>query len=334
MNIIPQNLRYLPHDLKIKFKACSTYSNGRYSVRDICRLYHISKASLMRWMKRFDGSMESLYNKSKRPLTPHPNAHTVDEIKNINNLLKRNPKIGLSELYGKLKRDYAYTRHPASLFRFLRKQGVYIELEAPKSEYKPKPYHTPSNPGEKMQLDVKFVPNSCYVGLEQDKFYQYTIIDEATRERFIYAYKEHSSYSTVDFVYRAIIYFGYIPKCIQTDNGLEFTRHKDSKESGMHLFDRLCLKLNIEHKLIKPYTPRHNGKVERSHRNDQKRFYSYLKFYSLDDLQLQMKNYLRRSNNIPSSSLKWLSPKEKRESLISIKHNQKSLINHIDLNSL
>lgn len=71
---------------------------------------------------------------------------------------------------------------------------------------------------------------------------------------------------------RAIIYFEYIPKCIQTDNGLEFTRHKDSKESGIHLFDRLCLYLGIEYKLIKPRTPRHNGKVERSHKNDQAKF--------------------------------------------------------------
>ena len=334
MNIIPQNIRYLPHDLTIKFKACSTYTTGRFKVREICRLYHISKASLMRWMKKFDGTKESLINKSKRPLTPHPNSHQKDEIINIFNLLKRNPNIGLSELYGKLKQKYNYTRHPVSLFRFLRKHGIYVEPEADKIKYKPKPYSTPSIPGEKMQLDVKYVPFFCYTGSEPNKFYQYTIIDEATRERFIYAYNEHSSYSTIDFVCKAINYFGYIPKCIQTDNGLEFTRHKDSKESGLHLFDRLCLLLGVEHKLIKPYTPRHNGKVERSHRNDQKRFYNNLKFFSLDDLQIQMKSYLIRSNNIPSSSLKWLSPIEKRNSLISIKHNQKSLTKHIDLNIL
>ena len=39
------------------------------------------------------------------------------------------------------------------------------------------------------------------------KFYQYTIIDEASRERFIYPYKEQSSFSTIDFVKRAIVYF-------------------------------------------------------------------------------------------------------------------------------
>ena len=179
-----------------------------------------------------------------------------------------NPYIGLSELYGKLKRNYSYTRHPASLFRFLRKKGIYVTPEATKPKYEPKPYDTPKAPGEKLQLDVKYVPKGCYKGSDSDEFYQYTIIDEATREHFIYAYSEHSSYSTCDFVLKAIIYFGYIPKCIQTDNGLEFTKHRENASSGPHIFDTLCNKLGIKHKLIKPRTQRHNGKVERSHRND------------------------------------------------------------------
>ena len=333
MKSIPHNLRYFPHDIKTKFHACKTYSNGKYKVHEICRLYHCSKASLMRWMKRYDGTKESLVSHSKRPLTKHPNAHTDIEIKNISNLLKRNPNIGLSELYGKLRKNYAYTRHPASLFRYLRKQGVYVNKEV-KKKYVPQKYHTPMNTGDKLQLDVKYVPKNCYKGVDNNKYYQYTIIDEASRERFLYAYEEQSSYSTVDFVYRAIIFFGYIPKIIQTDNGLEFTRLKRSKESGKHLFDKLCDALNIEHKLIRPRTPRHNGKVERSHRNDQQRFYSHLSFYSLDDLNIQMRAYLKRSNNIPSSSLNWLSPVDKRKSLTNTKHNVKSLVKDIDIHKL
>ena len=79
----------------------------------------------------------------------------------------------------------------------------------------------------------------------------------------------------------------------------------------------------IEHKLIRPRTPRHNGKVERSHRSDNERFYRWLKFYDFDDLLKQMQAYLKRSNNIPISTLKsrdgqikWLTPKEKRAELL------------------
>ncbi len=50
------------------------------------------------------------------------------------------------------------------------------------------------------------------------------MIEEASRKRFIYAYKEHSSYSTVDFFKRAIVFFGYAPETGQTDNAIVFFR--------------------------------------------------------------------------------------------------------------
>ncbi len=150
-------------------------------------------------------------------------------------------------------------------------------------------------------MDVKHVPTTCYTGAYEEKFYQYTMIDEASRERFIYPYKEQNSYSTLDFVKRAIIYFGYTPKVIQTDNGPEFTHITKTKR--IHPLDVLCKELHITHKLIRPKTPWHNGKVERSHRNDQERFYNYLSFYSYEDLLIQMKRYLRRSNRILMSVL-------------------------------
>ena len=127
--------------------------------------------------------------------------------------------------------------------------------------------------GIKSQMDVKYVPKNCYVGSDGEKFYQYTVIDEASRERFIFPYKEHSSYSTIDFLKRAIVYFEYKPQILQTDNVYEFTHTSNTKR--IHPLDVLCNELDINHKLIKPRTPRHNGKVERSHRNDQQRFYSY-----------------------------------------------------------
>ena len=165
-------------------------------------------------------------------------------------------------------------------------------------------------------MDVKYVPKACYTGFMPDKFYQYTAIDEASGECFIYPYREHSSYSTVDFLKRAIDYFGYYPQILQTDNGAEFCYSNHRNAKGTHPLDLACNGLGIEHKRIRPHTPRHNGKVERSHRNDQKRFYNHLSFYSYDDLLLQMKRYLQRANRIPMAVLEWKSPLQKREELI------------------
>ena len=309
MNTITYSQRYLPHELSTKFNAVKLYRNVK-DVSYVCRRYHISKASLMRWNKAFDGTKESLMNKSHRPLTPHPNSHTKQELKWIRDYHRRNPNISVCELYGKLRTEKGYSRHPGSLYRVYVRLGYRKKKVSTKKPYKPQPYDTPKFIGVKWQMDVKYVPRACYSGNDNERFYQYTMIDEASRERFIYPYREQSGYSTVQFLKRAIEYYGYAPKIIQTDNGSEFTN--TAKTDRTHIFDVFCNQLGIEHKLIRPRTPRHNGKVERSHRNDQERFYNFLKFYSYEDLLKQMKRYLRRSNKIPMQVLGWKSPLEKR----------------------
>lgn len=281
MTSISQTQRYIPHELNTKYYATKLYRNG-YPISFVCRRYKISKSSLMRWNKKFDGTKESLIDKSHKPHSPHPNAHTDEEIKWIKDFIRRNPHISMSELYGKLRTEKGYSRTAPSLFRILRKMGFYVNKEKHKI-YIPKKYDTPSDIGIKWQMDVKYVPKECYSGTTPDKFYQYTIIDEASRERFIYPYKEQSSFSTIDFVKRAILYFGYQPKTIQTDNGQEFTY--TMKTNRIHPLDTLLNELNITHKLIRPRTPRHNGKVERSHKIDGERFYSKQEFKSVEDLK-------------------------------------------------
>lgn len=304
-----------PYSAKEKLKALNLLKIS--DIEFVCHRYHCSERSIYRWKKMYKGELSDLDNKSS---APHhcPRRQSDDEIKHIKDLVKRNPNIGLNELYGKLRVNYGYSRNPVTLYRYLRKNGYFKELSRNRNNYKPKPYDTPKCIGEKMQLDVKVVPFDCRTkDVPFDiNFYQYTIIDEATRERFIYPYKEQCAFSTCDFVRRAINYFRYKPKMIQTDNGQEFTYLRQTKFDKKHPFDVLCDEMSIVHKLIKPRTPRHNGKVERSHRSDNERFYRYLKFYSYDDLLKQMKAYLKRSNKIPMSVLKWETPLDKRKELL------------------
>lgn len=268
----------------------------------------------MRWNKQYDGTKESLEPKSHKPLTPHPNSHTEEELKWIKDYHRRNPNISICELYGKLREDKAYSRHHGSLYRVFVRLGFRKKVESTKKKSKHLgKYDTPEAIGEKWQMDVKYVPKSCDSRDEKEQYYQYTVIEEAPRKRFIYAYQEQSSYSTVDFFKRAITYFGYAPNILQTDNGSEFTHTKKTKR--IHPLDVFCNTYGIAHKTIRPRTPWHNGKVERSHRNDQERFYNHLNFYSFEDLQEQMKRYLYRSNNIPMAVLGWKSPNQKQHEL-------------------
>ena len=108
------NKRYCPHEITTKLHSVQIYRQTK-DISYVCRKYKISKASLMRWNKQYDGTRETLMPKSHRPHSPHPNAHTEQEIKWIKDYHRRNPNISLGELYGKLREDKAYSRHPGSL---------------------------------------------------------------------------------------------------------------------------------------------------------------------------------------------------------------------------
>jgi transposase InsO family protein len=188
--------------------------------------------------------------------------------------------------------------------------------------------------GVKMQIDVKFVPTINYRGqLAKDhkhskyKLYQYTIIDMATNKVYRYAYDKHDANSTMDFIVRAIQFYGYIPKIIQTDNGREFTNKYLAKvgDDTQHPMDILCNSLGIQHKLIPPGRPQHNGKVERVHGTDQRRFYNYTSFDSLTDLNTKLATYNTYHNTIRTrvlrdryGNMERYSPNQKEAELLSM----------------
>ena len=282
----------------------------KYGVSRASRKYNKSRSYIYFWKARWDGSVASLACQSRRPQS-HPNQHTEAELKLIRDMRRRNPTLGMVELWHRL-RQRGYTRRPESLFRVMRKLGMFPPARK-KQGYKPKPYQQMTHPGERVQVDVKVVPRHCITAPELSLF-QYTAIDELTRLRFLAAYPEQSTYSSADFLKRLVKWYarrGIRVECVQTDNGFEFTnRFSNSKRDLPTLFEATADKLGIRHKLIRPYTPRHNGKVERSHREDQKRLYACRSFFSLDDFSKQLAVHNRRSNNFHMSPLNWLSPNE------------------------
>ena len=222
---------------------------------------------------------------------------------------RRNPHAGLVVFWVKL-RQRGYTRSISGLYRALRRiDGKPIKLPNPKKETKP--YEQMQYPGQRGQIDVKYVPKSCLVGeAEGEGYFQYTFIDEYSRFRILKAYREHSTYSSTQFLKYVVEQFPYAIECIQTDNGFEFTnRLANSKNPKPTLFEKTLGQLGIRHKLIKPYTPKHNGKVERSHRKDNEEFYACHKFYCFADFEKQLAVRQRQYNNFPMRLLNWKSPK-------------------------
>lgn len=281
-----------------------------HSVLAASRRYNVSRPTIYSWKKRYDGTLGSLKDFSRRP-HHHPNEHTEAELKLIRDMRRRNPNAGLVILWVKL-RQRGYSRSISGLLKVLKRTGQ-ARTALPNPKYKPKPYEKMLYPGQRGQIDVKFVPASCLVGEAaiDGGYYQYTFIDEYSRFRYLEAFQEHSTYSSSEFVKHVVKKFPYAIECIQTDNGAEFTNRLNSR--GMKrqtLFEHTLAELGIRHKLIRPYTPRHNGKVERSHRKDNEYFYASHKFYSFEDFKKQLAVWERKYNNFPMRPLNWRSPKD------------------------
>lgn len=306
-------MKSITQDMKYRYslmKYCEKYGVSRAS-----RKYNKSRSYIYFWKKRFDGTMESLACESRRP-HHHPNQHTEEELTLIRNMHRRNPRIGVVELWARLRKR-GYSRCVESLWRVLRREGLAAK-EKPRKKYKPKPYEQMQYPGQRIQIDVKVVPRSC-IADPQLKLYQYTAIDEYSRYRILGAYPEQSTYSSADFLRKVVAAFarkGVKVECVQTDNGLEFTnRFASGRNDRQTLFEKTAAELGVHHKLIRPYTPRHNGKVERSHREDQKRFYAVRRFFSLADFGGQLAAHQSASNSRPMRPLRWASPRERLDSL-------------------
>lgn len=300
MNKITQDMKFKQAVIEYSFKKGVTAAAIRYKT---------SRQNIYRWRKKYDGTVRSLADRSHRPHS-HPNQHTEAELKLIKHMRRRNPYAGLVVFWVKL-RQRGYTRSISGLYRVLRRiDGKPIKLPNPKKESKP--YEQMQYPGQRGQIDVKFVPKVCLVGeaAEEGGYYQYTFIDEFSRYRILKAYKEHSTYSSAQFIKHVVEKFPYTIECIQTDNGSEFTNSaNNSKKALPTLFEKTLAQLGIRHKRIRVYTPRHNGKVERSHRKDNEEFYACHKFFDFADFEKQLAVRQRQYNNFPMRPLNWNSPK-------------------------
>ena len=303
MNSITQDILYKQSVVKYSVK---------YGVTKAAIKFKMHRKTIYRWREKYDGTAQSLKNKSRRPHS-NPKQHTEEEIKMIKNYKYKNKKTGLVVLWVKLRKA-GYTRSITSLYRVMQRIGIYQKTPSKKKEYEPKPYEEMKYPGERVQIDVKYVPAKSLtkeVKEKEERYYQYTAIDEYTRQRVLWASKEHSTYASTEFLKIIKKKFKYKIECIQTDNGAEFTNRLTTYRDKKTLFEKALEEAGIRHKLIKPKTPRHNGKVERSHRKDQERFYYNKVFCSFEDFKSRLKYWEKEYNNFPMKPLKWLSPNEK-----------------------
>lgn len=276
----------------------------KHGVTDAANRFHICRNAIYEWRAKYNGHWKSLLDKSHRP-HHHPAEHTKEEYDLIRRYWQRN-KDDRMILWMKI-REKGYKRSYKSMCRALKRLRLENEEKA-RHAYNPKPYAAAEYPGQKVQIDVKYVPGRCVAG--EAKYYQYTAIDEYSRVTFREMYDEHSTYSSLDFILKVIAFFPFKIELVQTDNGSEWTNALTSNHPTPTLFEQALIDAGIRYKRIRIATPRHNGKVERQHREDERRFYKKLRMYSLEDGRKQLRRYNRFSNTIPKVCLDFKSPNE------------------------
>lgn len=215
MNSITQDILYKQSVVKYSFK---------HGVTKAAIKFKMHRKTIYRWGEKYDGTAKSLKNKSRRPHS-HPKQHTEEEIKLIKNYKNKNKETGLVVLWIKLRKR-GYTRSITSLYRVMQRIGIYRKMPSKKKEYEPKPYEEMKYPGERVQVDVKYVPSKSLtkeVRKRDGRYYQYTAIDEYTRKRVLWASKEQSTSASTEFIKVIMKKFPFKIECIQTDNGFEFT---------------------------------------------------------------------------------------------------------------
>lgn len=300
MNRITQEAKKRQSVVKVAKRKGKSYAS---------RLYGVSLSSVKRWCKRYDGTWQSLAERSHRPHT-HPKRHSVAEEAIIVEAFKqRYARYGWDGVYDEAV-SKGYRRSMSGLIYAAKRMGVGGEKSRKPSRKHDRRYPELLTPGEKVQIDVKEVPYNCLKGaVKRDgkHLYQWTAIDECTRFRFIYGFEEHTPENSVKFLKMLQKAFPFKIQTVQTDNGTEFT-YKYISDDTLCPFDIALEKAGIAHKLIPPRTPWHNGKVERSHRNDQRYFYDWEKFESVQEFNEKLRVHLHWSNRKTMRTLDRKSP--------------------------
>jgi len=207
------------------------------------------------------------------------------------------------------------TLHKNTIRKIIKTEGLTRKYRARKLTYEQKYIKAPLTPGELVEIDVKYVPKL----LQNRHYYQFTAIDCSSRWRHLKIYEDCSNLSAISFLKKLTTIAQFRIRAVKTNNGSYFTnRYAGYQQSSnpfnpkLHEFDLLCQKMNIIHYLIDPGKPAQNGKVERSHRSDQKTFYDRIEFKNLEELKYKLELWNMCYNDLEHCGLNGLTPNEIR----------------------
>jgi transposase InsO family protein len=276
---------------------------------DVVRVCPHSTRSLKRWKKAYEkDGMDGLIPKSTEPKTSprETSIRTKEEVV----ALRKKTGLCAKKLHWRLQKQGLEVPE-RTIGKILKDEGLVRTYRVRKVKYKY--IKAERKPGELVEIDVKYVPGT----VQNKRYYQYTAIDTATRWRYLHIYEEQSTHHSILFLEEVIRRFPHTIQAIKTDNGSVFTNYylgtnkrSDLTVKTMHALDTYCGQHNIVHYLIDPGKPAQNGTVERSHREDEEKFYQRNTFRSRRDLEKKIRTWNEYYNNLEHCSLNGKTPNE------------------------
>ncbi|MDD4998921.1 MAG: IS481 family transposase [Candidatus Paceibacterota bacterium] len=282
---------------------------GEITIKDMAKVCPFSERALKYWLALYRSyGIEGLRNRSTRPKT-HPKETPIRIKERILELRKEKKRCALK--LGWELEDEGIKIHHRTIGKILKAEGLTRRYRTRKINWKY--VRIPFKRGELVEIDVKFVPDK----IEGKKYYQFTAIDCASRWRYLQAYENADNVSAISFLKELINAADFKIQAIKTDNGSCFTnrytgynKSTDPLNPRLHAFDVLCNELKIPHYLIDPGKPQQNAFVERSHREDQEKFYEQTHFKSFEELKYKLRIWNTEYNNTKHCGLNGKTPNQ------------------------
>jgi transposase InsO family protein len=283
--------------------------NKEMRLVEVAKVCPHSERSLKRWKKAYETyGMEGLKPRSTEPkVSP---TETSIRIKEEVIALRKQTGLCALKLHWRLKKS-GVSIPSRTVGKILKQEGLVRKYRVKKVKYKY--LRAERKPGELVEIDVKYVPGT----VAGKRYYQYTAIDTATRWRYLRVFEEQTTYHSILFLKDVIERFPYVITGVKTDNGSIFTNYyigtnkrSDQTVKTLHALDMFCREHGIVHYLIDPGKPAQNGTVERSHREDQEKFYERNTFRSIGALEKKIKIWNEYYNNLEHCGLNGKTPNE------------------------
>lgn len=295
-----------------RFRWIKPILDKEISIKNLVKVCPYSDSSIKRWLRAFkEEGVDALEPQSTRPKT-QPN-ETPIWIKERVIELRKETKLCAQKLHWRLLKQ-GLNVPVSTIGKILKDEGLVRKYRVRKIKYKY--IKAGRKAGELVEIDVKYVPGQV-LGRQ---YFQYTAIDTASKWRHLEVYEEQTNFHSILFLQKIIEIFPHKIQAIKTDNGSIFTnyytsmtRRSDMTVKTIHALDQFCAKHNIIHYLIDPGKPAQNGTVERSHREDQEKFYEQNRFKSFLDLKTKIRIWNDYYNNLEHCSLNGKTPNEMLE---------------------